>query len=158
MALLLSEVVPVAEALAPDVSEPVGDADTVELVLTVVLAVLVAVPDPVGVGVPVDVTEGVAGAVAEPSEVGDGCAEADGEAEAAPPLRVGSSVPWGVPDAPPLPLPPTEALADAEALGDTEAPPLPPALPLNAGEDEGVREAPLLPLAPPPVDALGEGE
>ena len=42
-ALLLSEMLPVFEGLAPAVSEPVGEAEVVELALTVVLAVPVGV-------------------------------------------------------------------------------------------------------------------
>ena len=57
--LLLSEVLPVFETLAPVVSELVGDVDTVELALTVVLAVTDAVPVPLGVGEPVAVPVGV---------------------------------------------------------------------------------------------------
>jgi hypothetical protein len=59
VALLLSEVLPVLEALAPDVSELVGDAVVVGLALTVVLAVMDAVPVPLCVGEPVAVPEGV---------------------------------------------------------------------------------------------------
>ncbi len=58
MPLLLSEVLPEFDALAPSVNEPVGDADVVELALTVVLAVMDAVPVPLGVGEPVAVPVG----------------------------------------------------------------------------------------------------
>jgi hypothetical protein len=47
------------DTLAPSVSEPVGDAEVVELALTVVLAVMDAVPVPLRVGEPVAVPVGV---------------------------------------------------------------------------------------------------
>ena len=74
VALPLSEMLPVLEALAPDVSEPVGDAEVVELALTVVLAVLDAVPVPVGVGEPVGVPvpESLPVALAEAPGVSEG--------------------------------------------------------------------------------------
>jgi hypothetical protein len=47
VALLLSEMEPVLEALAPTVTEPVGEAEKVLLALTVLLGVLAPVPVPV---------------------------------------------------------------------------------------------------------------
>ncbi len=68
VALLLSEVVPVLEALAPGVSEGVGEALTVVLPLTVEEGEGDGVPVPLCVDVPEGVPECVGGAVG----VGDG--------------------------------------------------------------------------------------
>ena len=62
-ALPLREVLPVLLALAPAVKDAVGEDETVELALRVVLGVANGVTEPVAVGEPVEVGVGVSGGV-----------------------------------------------------------------------------------------------
>jgi hypothetical protein len=122
--LLLSEVLPELEAETPTVSDAVGEADTVELSLTVVLAVTDAVPVPLGVGEPegVLVPESLPVALAEAPEVSEGVRGALAVLLA---LVEGVNVGGGVPAALP---------AAVLALGETVC------VPVGEPDEEGVAD------------------
>ena len=115
MPLLLSEMEPVLEALAPELREVVGLADRVELPLCVLLGVLapVPVPDcvPLPVGVPLGLWLAVALLLSEMEPVLEALAPAEREGVLLPLTvlllltveeGVGAAVP--VPDCVPLPV------------------------------------------------------